>query len=47
MACDKASLDIFWLRDEPLENSDNLPEPGVIACDMIFATWRRPWNSCR
>jgi hypothetical protein len=36
MARDKASLDIFWLRDESLENSDNLPEPGVIARDMIF-----------
>ena len=24
---DKASLDIFWLRDESLEESDNLPIP--------------------
>ena len=24
---DKASLDIFWLRDESLEDSDNLPDP--------------------
>ena len=31
VARDKASLDIFWLRDESLEDSDNLPEPGVIA----------------
>lgn len=23
---DKASLDIFWLRDESLSDSDNLPE---------------------
>jgi type I restriction enzyme M protein len=35
MARDKASLDIFWLRDESLENSDNLPEPGIIARDII------------
>jgi len=35
VARDKASLDIFWLRDESLENSDNLPEPGVIARDMV------------
>jgi type I restriction enzyme M protein len=35
MARDKASLDIFWLRDESLEDSDNLPEPGVIARDII------------
>ncbi|MGH7827892.1 MAG: hypothetical protein ACREQ7_22295 [Candidatus Binatia bacterium] len=25
---DKPSLDIFWLRDESLEESDNLPDPG-------------------
>jgi SWI2/SNF2 ATPase len=25
---DKASLDIFWLRDESLEDSDNLPPPA-------------------
>ena len=36
MNVNKVSLDIFWLRDESLENSDNLPEPGVIARDMIF-----------
>jgi type I restriction enzyme M protein len=28
---DKASLDIFWLRDESLEDSANLPEPYVLA----------------
>ncbi len=26
---DKASLDIFWLRDESLEDSENLPPPGL------------------
>jgi len=35
VARDKASLDIFWLKDESLEDSDNLPEPGVIARDII------------
>ena len=35
MARDKASLDIFWLRDESMEDSDNLPEPGVICRDII------------
>jgi type I restriction enzyme M protein len=25
---DKLTLDIFWLRDESLEESDNLPAPG-------------------
>jgi type I restriction enzyme M protein len=28
---DKVSLDIFWLRDESLEDSANLPEPHVLA----------------
>ena len=35
VARDKASLDIFWLRDESLEDSNNLPEPGIIASDII------------
>ncbi|OGQ81232.1 MAG: hypothetical protein A3F90_14445 [Deltaproteobacteria bacterium RIFCSPLOWO2_12_FULL_60_19] len=26
-----ASLDIFWLRDESLEDADNLPDPDVLA----------------
>lgn len=32
---DKASLDIFWLRDESLEDTDNLPSPGVIAAEIV------------
>ncbi len=28
---DKVSLDLFWLRDESLEDSANLPDPDVIA----------------
>jgi type I restriction enzyme M protein len=28
---DKVSLDIFWLKDEGLEDSANLPDPDVIA----------------
>jgi hypothetical protein len=31
VARDKASLDIFWLRDESIEDSANLPEPHVLA----------------
>lgn len=27
MARDKVNLDIFWLRDESLEETANLPEP--------------------
>jgi type I restriction enzyme M protein len=32
---DKASLDIFWLRDEALEESANLPAPDIIAAEII------------
>ncbi len=32
---DKASLDVFWLRDESLEDSDNLPAPEVIAAEIV------------
>jgi type I restriction enzyme M protein len=35
VARDKASLDIFWLKDESLEDSENLPAPEVIAQEMI------------
>ena len=34
-ASDKAGLDIFWLRDESLEESDNLPDPGVLAQEIV------------
>lgn len=32
---DKASLDIFWLKDESLEDSENLPAPEVIAAEIV------------
>jgi type I restriction enzyme M protein len=32
---DKVSLDITWLRDESLEDVDNLPPPEVIAQEII------------
>ncbi len=35
VARDKASLDIFWLRDESLADSDNLPPPDVIAQEIV------------
>ncbi|MBI2059407.1 MAG: SAM-dependent DNA methyltransferase [Nitrospirae bacterium] len=31
---DKANLDIFWLKDESLEEWANLPSPGVIAAEI-------------
>ena len=32
---DKASLDIFWLRDESHDESDNLAEPDVLAQEIV------------
>jgi type I restriction enzyme M protein len=32
---DKANLDIFWLKDDALEDSANLPAPGIIAIDIV------------
>lgn len=34
MQRDKASLDIFWLKDETLEDSDKLPPPELIAAEI-------------
>ena len=31
LARDKVSLDLFWLRDESLEDSASLPDPHVLA----------------
>lgn len=33
IAYDKDNLDIFWLRDESLEDMVNLPEPDVLAME--------------
>jgi type I restriction enzyme M protein len=35
VARDKASLDIFWLKDDSLADSDNLPPPEVIAQEIV------------
>jgi type I restriction enzyme M protein len=35
MARDKVNLDIFWLRDESLEDSANLPDPDVLAEEIV------------
>lgn len=32
---DKLSLDLIWLRDESLEDSENLPPPEVIAAEIV------------
>ncbi len=35
LARDKVSLDIFWLRDESLEDTAHLPEPEVLAAEIV------------
>jgi type I restriction enzyme M protein len=35
VARDKVNLDIFWLRDESLEDTNNLPNPDVIAAEIV------------
>ena len=32
---DKVNLDIFWLKDESLEDSANLPDPDVLAREIV------------
>ena len=34
MQRDKVSLDIFWVKDESLEDMDNLPDPDVLALEI-------------
>jgi type I restriction enzyme M protein len=34
LARDKVSLDLFWLRDENLPDSANLPEPHLLAQEI-------------
>ena len=31
----RRTSDIFWLKDKSLEDSDNLPDPGVIAREIV------------
>ena len=32
---DRLNLDIFWLKDESLEDTYNLPPPDVIAAEIV------------
>jgi len=50
---DKVNLDIFWLKDESLEDSANLPAPELIAEEITadlesaleqFATIAEDWR---
>ena len=29
------SLDIFWLKDDSLEDLDNLPDPATLAAEIV------------
>ena len=35
IARDKSNLDIFWLKDDSLEDAANLPKPDVIAAEIV------------
>jgi type I restriction enzyme M protein len=35
MARDKANLDILWLKDDSLADTENLPKPDVLAAEII------------
>ena len=34
-ARDKTNLDIFWLKDDSLGDLDNLPDPDVLAIEIV------------
>ena len=34
MQRDKVNLDTFWLKDESLEDTENLPPPDILARDI-------------
>jgi len=35
VARDKTNLDIFWLKDDSLEDTENLPTPDVLAASIV------------
>ncbi|MET4734908.1 type I restriction enzyme M protein [Thalassospira sp. MBR-102] len=35
LARDKASLDVFWLKDKSATDLDNLPDPDILAAEII------------
>ena len=35
VARDKANLDILWLKDESLEDTENLPAPAILAAEIV------------
>ena len=37
VARDKANLDILWLKDDSLEDSENLPPPAELAAEIVVS----------
>lgn len=35
IARDKTNLDIFWMKDDSLEDTENLPAPAVLAAEIV------------
>jgi type I restriction enzyme M protein len=35
MARDKTNLDLFWIKDKSLADMENLPDPDVLAGEII------------
>jgi len=35
IARDKTNLDIFWLKDDSLEDTENLPSPEILAAEIV------------
>jgi type I restriction enzyme M protein len=35
VARDKTNLDIFWLKDDTLEDTENLPAPEILAAEIV------------
>ena len=35
MQRDKLNLDIFWLKDESMEDAENLTAPDVLAAEIV------------
>ena len=40
---DQTSVDVFWIGDESLEAFDNLPDPDVLAREIVDEL-KPPWN---
>ena len=38
LAGDKVNLDIFWLKDEALDDPDLLPTPEEVAAEIVEST---------